>query len=363
MDQLPPIPTPAAQRFREFRIRVMPIIFFLAVVTAAVFLWKDVAIPPMMAVGFVETNVASVAAPMPGIVAEMSVKRFQQVKAGDQICKLMLRDPQVLKAELAIVQAEIQNITIGMGPALGQVRAQLDYFTLRLQLMKERGEQATQLIALEQAEGDFKRAKQLFEVDKVLPEAKFQQAKTTRDSLVASVTERSNLLQTLDRELKTFVIPEHGSGSLNPIQAAIAVQEARLHEIEAAQGPRPLFSPIDGMVTFVSRQSGEAVTAGTPVVTVSAVDADQIIAFIRQPLSFQPKQGMAVHVRSRTPRRQTGEAKVIQVGAHMEAFDTAMLPIPGTRPTEWGLPVQITMARGLNLFPGELVDIIFDKPK
>jgi len=362
MEPLPPIPTPASQRFREFRIRVMPIIFFLAVVTAAVFLWKDVAIPPMMAVGFVETNVANVAAPMPGIVAEMSVKRFQSVKAGDQICKLMLRDPQGLKAELASVQAEIQNITIGMGPALGQVRAQLDYFNLRLQLMKERGEQATQLIALEQAEGDFKRAQELF-TEKVLNAAKFEQAKTLRDSLVASVTERSNLLQTLDRELKTFVIPEHGSGSLNPIQAAIAVQEAKLHEIEAAQGPRPLFSPIDGMVTFVSRQSGEAVTAGTSLVTVSAVDADQIIAFVRQPLSFQPKQGMAVHVRSRTPRRQTGEARVIQVGAHMEAFDTAMLPIPGTRPTEWGLPVQISMARGLSLFPGELVDIIFDKPK
>jgi hypothetical protein len=47
----------------------------------------------------------------------------------------------------------------------------------------------------------------------------------------------------------------------------------------------------------------------------------------------------------------------------MEAFDTAMLPVPGTRPTEWGLPVQISMPMGLSLFPGELVDIIFEKAK
>jgi len=363
MDPLPPIPTPASQRFREFRIRVMPVAFFFLIVAAAVFLWKDVAVPPMAGVGFVETNVATVAAPMPGIVTEMNVKRFQQVKAGDQICKLMLKDPKALQAEVAIVQAEIQNINVGMGPVIQGVRVHLDYFNLRLQLMKERGEQATQLIALDQAEGDFKRAEQLFKIDKVLTEAKFQQAKTMRDSLVASVTERSNLLQTLDRELKAFVIPESGSGSVNPIQSAIAVQEARLKEIEAAQGPRALFAPIDGMITFVSRQSGEAVTAGTPVVTVSAVQADQIIGFVRQPLVFQPKPGMTVHVRSRTPRRETALAKVIQIGAHMEAFDTAMLPIPGTKPTEWGLPVQITMPMGLSLFPGELVDIIFEKAK
>src|SRR6478672_6089112 len=113
MDPLPPIPTPASQRFREFRIRVMPVAFFFLIVAAAVFLWKDVAVPPMAGVGFVETNVASVAAPMAGIVTEMNVKRFQRVKAGEQICKLLLNDPKVIEAELAIVQAEIQNINVG----------------------------------------------------------------------------------------------------------------------------------------------------------------------------------------------------------------------------------------------------------
>jgi multidrug resistance efflux pump len=362
MDSLPPIPTPASQRFREFRIRVMPIIFFLAIVAATSLLWKQVAIPPMMAVGFVETNVANVASPLPGIVAKLSVKRFQQVKAGEQICQLILEDPKVLTAQVAIVQAEIQNIRTSMAPIFRLSQLELDYYRLRLDLMKERGLQATELISLADAEDDFTRSKQLFK-DNVIPEVKYQQVKATRDLLFVSVTERSNLLQNLDHQLKGFVIPENTPGSLSPIDAAIAIQEAKLREIEAAQGPRPLYSPIDGMVTFVNRQSGEGVTAGTPVVTVSAMQAEQIIAFVRQPLVFQPKQGMTVHVRSRSPRRETGEAKVIQVGAQMEPYDTAMLPVPGTRTTEWGLPVQITMPMGLNIFPGELVDIIFDKKR
>jgi multidrug resistance efflux pump len=196
-----------------------------------------------------------------------------------------------------------------------------------------------------------------------MPEAKFQQAKTQRDTLFVSVTERSNLLQSLDHQLKGFVIPESQQGAITPIDAAIAIQEAKLKEIELAESPRPLYAPIDGMVTFVNRQSGESVVAGAPVCTISAMQAEQIVAFVRQPLPFQPKQGMIVHVRTRSPRRDTGEAKVIQVGAQMEPFDTAMLPIPGTHPTEWGLPVQISMPMGLNIFPGELVDIIFDRRK
>jgi multidrug resistance efflux pump len=263
---------------------------------------------------------------------------------------------------VAIVQAEIQNIRTSMAPIFRLSQLELDYYRLRLDLMKERGLQATELISLANAEDDFTRSKQLFK-DNVIPEVKYQQVKATRDLLFVSVTERSNLLQNLDHQLKGFVIPENTPGSLSPIDAAIAIQEAKLREIEAAQGPRPLYSPIDGMVTFVNRQSGEGVTAGTPVVTVSAMQAEQIIAFVRQPLVFQPKQGMTVHVRSRSPRRETGEAKVIQVGAQMEPYDTAMLPVPGTRTTEWGLPVQITMPMGLNIFPGELVDIIFDKKR
>src|SRR4051812_113861 len=168
MEPLPPIPTPASQRFREFRIRVMPIVFFFVVAAAVAMLWKQVAVPPMMGVGFVETNVAAVASPIPGIVAKLSVKRFQQVKAGEQVCQLILQDPKILAAELAVVQAEIQNIRTGMAPILRASQAELDYYRLRLDLMKERGTQATELISLAQAEDDFKRAKQLFESDKVI---------------------------------------------------------------------------------------------------------------------------------------------------------------------------------------------------
>lgn len=360
-DALPPIPTPALQRWREFRIRAMPALFFAVIVAAAVYLWKEVAVPPMLGVGFAETNVANVAAPMPGIVSQLTAKRFQQVKSGEPICQLVLKDPKVLQAELAVVEADIQLIRIGMAPVLGPAQTDLAYYRLRLDLMKERATQAESLIQLRQKEEEFKRAQELYdEKPRVISDAQYQLARTAVDALKTAISERSNLLERLEADLKNFVLPEQGRGSTNPIQAAIAVQEAKLREIEAAESPRFLYAPIDGVVSFIHRRAGESVIAGDSIITISSVQSEQIVGFVRQPLIYQPKVGMAVHVRLRTPHRQTAEATVMQIGAQMEPFNTLMLPFPSTHPQEWGLPVAISLPAGLKLFPGELVDIIFE---
>src|SRR2546423_15630791 len=126
-DPLPPIPTPMLQRWREFRIRVMPLLFFLILAVATAVLWKEVAVPPMVGVGFAETNIAAVASPLPGIVSQMTVKRFQQVKAGGAVCQLGLKDPKNIAGGLAGVEAQIQLIRIGMGPVIGAAQVELNY--------------------------------------------------------------------------------------------------------------------------------------------------------------------------------------------------------------------------------------------
>src|SRR5437867_1332139 len=120
MDSLPYIPTPVSQRWREFRIRVMPVFFFavLAIVVGA--LWRQVAIPPTLAVGFVETNGVTVSMPLDGQLAQMAVRRFQQVKANDQICQAIIKPANILTAELAVVQAHIDKLKYTMGPFIDE---------------------------------------------------------------------------------------------------------------------------------------------------------------------------------------------------------------------------------------------------
>jgi hypothetical protein len=45
MDKLPPIPTPAAQRWREFRIQVLPMVMFAGVALGVALLWKSFVAP------------------------------------------------------------------------------------------------------------------------------------------------------------------------------------------------------------------------------------------------------------------------------------------------------------------------------
>ena len=45
MDKLPPIPTPAAQRWHKFRVHVLPMVMFAIVAVSVAFLWKDLVAP------------------------------------------------------------------------------------------------------------------------------------------------------------------------------------------------------------------------------------------------------------------------------------------------------------------------------
>ena len=79
---------------------------------------------------------------------------------------------------------------------------------------------------------------------------------------------------------------------------------------------------------------------------------------LRQPISFEPKAGDVVLVRSRGNRRQVAEARVVKVGARLELF-TQPLRVRGFDSSqERGLPVLIDLPDGLTLYPGELVDLV-----
>jgi multidrug resistance efflux pump len=197
-----------------------------------------------------------------------------------------------------------------------------------------------------------------------LTDAEFEKSRTQVDALQTAIVERSNLLQVVESNLKNFILPESVRNTLNPVQAAVDVQEAKLKELKASYGPRFLYAPMDGVVSLIHHHSGESVLAGDAIITVSSVQSEQIVAFVRQPLIYSPKIGMAVRVRARTPHRETGEANIIQVGSQMEAYSTVMLPFTSTRPQEWGLPVMVSLPAGLKVVPGELVDIVFQaKPE
>jgi hypothetical protein len=93
-------------------------------------------------------------------------------------------------------------------------------------------------------------------------------------------------------------------------------------------------------------------------VLVSSTESERIVGFVRQPLNIKPKVGDSVEIRSRSSGRASATAKVIQVGTQLEMINPALLPVAlQDRVGEYGLPMLIGLPKGLQLMPGETVDI------
>ena len=100
-NKLPPIPSPPGTAFREFRINVMPALAFGLVLAATVMTWRNY-VGPSSLVGEVESVRTVVASAQAGRVVQMRVGAFQQVSAGQPLVQILIADPRVLEAQLAL---------------------------------------------------------------------------------------------------------------------------------------------------------------------------------------------------------------------------------------------------------------------
>lgn len=126
------------------------------------------------------------------------------------------------------------------------------------------------------------------------------------------------------------------------------------------KNPIPLIAPIEGVITKIHRYPGDTnavVAAGEPIMTITAPRPDRIIAFLRQPLIFDPKPGMKVVIRPRARSRKTFEATIDKVSPQLAPIRGALLP-PGQTRVELGLPIIIEkIPAELALYAGEIVDL------
>ncbi len=78
MNSLPPIPTPPAQRWKDFRQQGLPVITFALVTAAIFFVWNHTLLPGTFT-GEVEAVQENVASLKPGQLVDLSVELFQSV--------------------------------------------------------------------------------------------------------------------------------------------------------------------------------------------------------------------------------------------------------------------------------------------
>jgi multidrug resistance efflux pump len=353
-----PIPIPLEQRWRDARLRVVPVVIFAGAITTLGMLWKNYVAAPTL-VGQAEAVETSVSSYRPGMLAELNVARFQKVKAGEAVGQVLVTDPRILASSLAVIQADIEMLRSGMEPIWVQQRTAMDYGRLRLDWMRQRAQLATARVNLQLAGTEFHRTEELFR-DKIVSERVFDQAKAAQERLQREVDELGQLVEQQARnfqDLQTTNMLDLSKVSDQPLRTAIAAQEAKLRLTEAELSPIALRAPVDGMVTLIHHHAGEAVTAGEPIVGIAALNSVRIIGYLRPPLLDEPKVGRQVEVATRGPHRQMGRAAITAVGTQFESITPQLLGPMKLAQLELGLPVSISMPANVRLRPGELVDV------
>src|ERR1043165_559294 len=102
---LKPIPVPARQQWREFRIVYLPLVTFSVLVLLIGWMWVRY-VAPATIVGEVENARAGIISTVAGTIRELKVDRLESVTNGQELAVLTAHDPEQINAEVAAVEAD-----------------------------------------------------------------------------------------------------------------------------------------------------------------------------------------------------------------------------------------------------------------
>jgi len=352
MEKLPPIPTPASAQWREFRYQYLPGITFLLVVAVVVFMWRNYVVPPNV-LAEVEPIRANVISAQPGLLTSLTVERFQHVTNGQEIAQIQIMETNVLSASLGVIEANLAMKNEQLDLLVR--RDNMIYERERLDFLQEQVQFNMNKELLPLYTSNYMRMSNLWfrSTPPLVSAAQYDDAFAQYQKCKAGV--EGNALYLAEKEKALPKLKVDASNLVYFVTKDIQAQADRLLN---AQSNITLRAPIDGIVSVVNHRPGERVIASTPIVVITPLQSDRIIAYVRQPINTVPHLNDWVMVRRQTYKRETGYGKVALVGAQLDQIDPALLL--GSTKTDMGLPFVIKMRDKMDLSPGERVDVILN---
>ncbi len=351
------IPVPVSLRWKEIRVRFFPFLVFLGVSLVVAWLWRD-RVDATNLVGQVVGNQAEVRSPRPGSLADLTVRPFDHVGAGDPLGKVITTDPGVLEAELAVVLAEIELVRLTMDPLADPQRNLLNYESLRMDLMEQQARKGVTEIRKEQAGREYQRVRRLHDAGLASDEM-LDLARTEHLALSEELSGLNELTNRLQKRLDAFGLDKVVElwEKEDPRAAAIAVQQRRIDRIKAEMMPVVLRAPVSGQIAAIHRSGGEYVDQGEIILQIQSATPEYILGYLQHPVHVEPKAGMPVLVRRQDRSRVEVISHIEEVGVHLASYDRLQQLFPDQPFQTIGLPLKIAIHPEMDLRPGELVDM------
>lgn len=372
-EALPVIPIPRAQRLEDLRRRGMPLLVWaLAACVAGVLLMNRVGTAhyPGMAHAF-ESQVGPTVV---GRVQTIVVNLNDHVVAGQAVVLLddALLDAAIgtANANLRRLRAELSASAASLATASGRMaadmlRLQMDEDATRLKAQTLKATLEGDSIEVQRLTLDAQRQEQLVRQG-IATKAQFDNAKLARDALAAKTEESRAVLAQTEKEWeqararresvqRTMPAGTLQQAQLQPLQEAIAVEEAALREIEVKREALVLRSPIAGQVSQVWCTAGQSVKPGDPVLTIVESAVRDIVVFVDETSARKIAPQQRVVLRRAIPPIVSAESSVISVGETVQQLPARFWRDP--RIPTYGRTVVVASSPALPLTVGELVDV------
>lgn len=373
---------------RRLNMHIMPVlVWFLAVITI-VGLFQQRA-QRFEVVGIAQSNSVNVASTCDGRLKSVPVQLFEEVKKGQILAVVdTVLDNEQLKAELQaeqnILLADIDRLTVELNSARRTyetdiqdrradwvaenrtftadiVNATLNVLTIKASLKPDQ-------IRLENLKLNNKIY--LAQDDRININAVPYELKKIRleyDELAKKVESNQQLLdqariesaQAEQRRKEYYVnYPELASTDEQAeevILKSVNVLEKKIDRLWVRPEDLVLRAPFDGIVRQLSGKTGEAVSAGTPILTLAETIPSEILAYADQSPSNQIAEAMEVELVRNSDPPQIARSHVIHLGPAIEQMPDRLWRNPNI--PQWGRPFLVKIPEGMDLIPGELVGI------
>jgi multidrug resistance efflux pump len=389
------------RRYQSGRLgpHVLPVLVWLVAVGGVVMMFHHRS-QRFEILGMAQGQVRQIAATCTGRLRSVPVQLFQEVRTGDTLAVIdTVLDNEHLEAQLATATAEIQRLKAELVRTQEQLLAEasnqqtnwiadrrrfsVDVENTRLRILGLKTELETDRTMLENLELNSK----IFIAQNISDQNdvtyyELQKTKIEYNALAKKVEENQRLLVQAESDLEQAqqrcdefaqyqLQPLPVDGALEVIRRAVKVQELLVGELLARRVPLVLKSPIDGVVSQILRRpvrrtgegvvrqmlrrSGEAIVAGETILTVSATESSEIIAYASGEQISRVTEGMVVKLVKENEPAQIASSRVTYLGPIMEVMPQRLWTVPDI--PQWGRPMLIEIPPGLKLIPGEVVGI------
>ena len=375
MNAMQPVPTSFSNRLDDFRRGPFTFLVWLVAAGAAVWIYMH-SQGQSHFVGLATGTGYTVSAPGDNQILRVPVGVGDQVKAGQIIVQMddSLLQAQIETARAALDQAKAEVEATRHEEARSQGKAVSDWQSNLSQIQREQERLKLEASKLQMALETDRLEKSRLEAEVARADQLVQSGSGSRghrdalkvqlDQTVKRLEENGRMLSSVEKSQAEFkrqseevskLSPESADSQsvILPREATIRMQEQLLQELEVKRRHLSLRAPVDGVVTQVLCQPGQAVKSDMPIMTISQNSASEIVAYVPEEDLTQVKANQQVLISRRMAPREIVMATVAKVNPAIEMLPARIWHDP--KLPVYGRSFVITPPADLKLTPGEQV--------